>query len=164
MRRQLVMVAALSAILAGFANAQTVSAISPEMHIFSSPMILEVAPLMFQGDVFQVDLKNYSCRGVTIENFFIFRNWGSSNRKTATTPENRALDLRAALFNSSAKDKQSVLRVDLIAGESVVSSGALAMNTSPDEKRVDHRPFPNPPNPEELAKAKIRITMTCPDR
>jgi len=153
------LVVALLFMFARFENGQTVSAVSPEMHMFGSPMVLEVSPLAFQGDVFQVDLKNYSCRGVTIENFFMFTNFG---RKTAA--ENRALELRASLFNSSAKDKQSVLRVDLIDGEKVVSSGALVIKISPDEKGIDHRSFPNPLNPADLAKAKIRITMTCPDR
>jgi hypothetical protein len=172
MKTNLVMGATLFYITAN-AVGQTITALSPEVHSFHTPMVLEytldrflsenTVPPYRHSPMDVTDFRNYSCRGVTLERVTL--------ELTRFDKETfRSLRIESQLFNNSGKDKLVTLTVAVVKASDVVSTGALK------GLRVQQGSFAQagrgqPESPQELTVRipdgepypKLRITVTAVD-
>ncbi|MFN7988493.1 MAG: hypothetical protein U0529_13540 [Thermoanaerobaculia bacterium] len=98
----------------GAASAQEVVAISPEVHLYNSPLVLEYSldeTIRSAAPVKTTRLADHSCRGVTIESLVL---------QMLRVGPDRFLSLNGTfvLFNNSGKDKKADLTFDLLAAGS----------------------------------------------
>jgi len=113
------------------ALAQTLVALSPEVHFYASPMVLEYTldEAIRKGVSTTIEIALHSCRGVTIESFSLrrFRISHEDSRHVKTTEKFQHIRMTLTLFNNSGKDKRVGVRFDLMEGDRV-SSGPVEIH------------------------------------
>jgi hypothetical protein len=116
---------------------QLVTSLSPEVHSFNPPMVLEYgldevfknskpAGVFFEGNrselrfspTIETAFRNYNCRGVTLERvtFQLIR----FEKETF-----RRLKIVSDIFNNSGKDKRVTITFEIVRGGDVIGSGTL---------------------------------------
>jgi hypothetical protein len=180
--------AAILCFMAANAKSQEITAISPEVHTFNSPMVLEYTLDRFLSgigrDVFPehkahalpqkiswdpvvvTDVRNYTCRGVTLERFTL------ELTRFEAEPFRR-LKIVSELFNNSGKDKQVTIVFalvkagDIIATETLkglrVQQGAFAQSSRGQPASPQELTIRIPPSADGEPYPKLRITMTLND-
>ena len=175
----LFLVASTSCFIAASAAGQAITALSPEVHTFNSPMVLEytldqvirvqvyaVRNRISYAPTFVTDFQNYTCRGVTIEQVtFEFIRFEKE--------EARRLRIASALFNNSGKDKLVTITFALVKAGDVVATetlkglrvqqGKFAQSGRGQPESPQEVTIRIPPNAEGEPYPKLRITMTTTD-
>lgn len=166
---------ALPFLLGGAASAQEVVALSPEVHLYNSPLVLEYSldeTIRSPSPTKTNRLADHSCRGVTMETLVL---------QLLRVGPDKFLSLNGSftLFNNSGKDKKADVAFDLLADKSsealsstLVRKVDLEAGNSGDGKvkvpiptaliPVDAPVF-GPESPYAGRHLRLRITITIRD-
>jgi len=170
--RTRVLIAAAFCFLASDAVCQAVRAISPEVHNFNSPMVLEYGlddVFKSQSPTVVPEFREFSCRGVTLERVTL-----QLVRFVTRFKEEpfRRLKIVSEVFNNSGKDKRATIAFALVRAGDVIATETLAVKVqqgdfakssagrSPSAQEVT---VPIPANLDVEPYPKLRITMTLTD-
>lgn len=161
-----------SVLLGGAAAAQEVVALSPEVHVYNSPLVLEYSlddTIRSPVPATTTRLAEHSCRGVTIETLVL---------QLLRVAPDQFLSLKGAftLFNNSGKDKKADMLFELLVDRSdeVLASLSLKKVDAEAGKSGDGKlkiPVPtslipvdaNPSDPAPGRHLRLRITMALRD-
>ncbi len=156
----------------GFALAQSVTALSPEVHFYASPMVLEysLGELIQKRSAATTSVALHSCRGITIESLSLrlARVGQMDSHHVITTEKFQRLRMTLTLFNNSGKDKRVAVHFDFVHGDLVTpSSVEVSVNLQQGEKEASDIQMPflleeresETPNPAP----RLRITLSAVD-
>jgi hypothetical protein len=173
------LIAAILCFMAADAKSQEITAISPEVHTFNSPMVLEYTlDHVFKDQVDAVRnrvsysptvvtaFRDYTCRGVTLERVTF--------ELTRFVKETfRRLKIVSEVFNNSGKDKQVTIAFELIKAGDVISTetlkglrvqqGAFAQSSRGQPASPQELTIRIPPSADGEPYPTLRITMTLSD-
>lgn len=151
------------------AMAGNIKPISPEVHTFNSPMILEYSLAEAfsnpAGPTTTEEFRDYFCRGVNMERVTIQQLFDKERRLI--------LRMICEPFNSSGKDKRVTITMALLRDGEVISTGPTKVMLVPaDETAKSGRGLP--PSPQEVIVPmpagsdkrpfpSLRLTITAKD-